>query len=204
MPKVNKYDIIYLCYSRPDREFNRQRRSAVNKKGARRAPPHLTSLFMPKTSQKALLAAALILIALGSGLALAADVPAKNFYSAFGVENADPDMDGVYANQDKCPSTPFNFAVINAASKKQTSGLQFSDPKNPGSFVELKLKKIADKEVTLAVGKKQYVLSGSKIAAIDAIAKRAKVIYSHADKKFVVLWIAGLGGKTAGCTVEEK
>lgn len=170
------------------------------------------------TSKKTLITLGLLITIINAGLVFAANEQFKNFYGGFGYEDHDPDGDGFYGDDDKCPISSFNLWILNSNTKKEKVTIPLPDPKNGTKTVYLRVKKINNKEKdgnnnvqvqTSSVenfGKdlKEYTIEPNKIASVDAIGKRFKILYSNSTKGVVIFWTSALAGSRKGCTVEES
>lgn len=156
---------------------------------------------------------------INAGLVLGANESYSKFYSGFGVEDPDPDMDQVYTPQDKCSATPFDLWIITTDSKKTRSVITFPDSKTPEKSVYLRLKKVNDKNVDgnsnviletssdqkFPKGKStEYALPPYKVLVVEPIGKRLQALFSNVKKGTVVLWSSALEGKRKGCSLDEK
>lgn len=163
------------------------------------------------TSRNILLAVVAVFTLVNSAIVFGANEPYKTFYSAFGIEDPDPDLDKVYSNEDTCPGTPFDFVVVNKSTKKQKVTLSFTDSADPTKNIYFKVKNIAeDGKVTLQTattenfsGSTTAVVEPNKIVPLDAIGKRVRVLYANADKGVTVLWVSEKESTRKGCTVSE-
>lgn len=163
---------------------------------------------------KKLVAGFIVMLSLMNSTAVLAaakkEVPYGKFFSGFGSEDPDPDMDGIYSDKDKCPVTSFDIWVTTVDSKKQPSIIPFQDPKNGTGTVYLKAKKINDMvtfqtsaDQKFSKGTKSYSLKKKSITLLDGIGKRVKVLYSNTKSGIVVFWAALPEGKTPGCDIGE-
>lgn len=168
-------------------------------------------------SKKLLIGVAVLVTLVNVSFTLAANEPLRNVYSGFGIEDPDPDLDGIDGNSDKCPGSPFDILIFNKNTKKLKAVTEFSDPADPKKLIYLRLKKVNDKEKdgdnnvvfqTAANEKfskktlKEFTLEQNKISVIDSIEKQFRVLYSHSRKGVAVVWVAGLVDKK-GCMKEE-
>ena len=174
---------------------------------------------MASTAKGTLIALAVVFAVINGGLAWAANEQYSKLHSAFGIEDPDPDLDGVYMNDDKCPVSPFDLWILNKDTKKQKGVIEFADPKNSSKSVYLRLKKINDKtkdgnnDVILEASADQkfsknaakpYTLTGNKITTADLVGKRFRTLYVNSQSGVAIVWSANLAGaKKRGCTVGE-
>lgn len=173
---------------------------------------------MASTTKRTLIALALVFTVINGGLVLAANEQYAKLHSAFGIEDPDPDLDGVYMNDDKCSASPFDLWILNKNTKKQKGTAEFADPKNPSKSVYLRLKKINNKkkdgnnDVVLEASTDQkfskaatkpYTLSGNKITTVDLIGKRFRALYVNSQRGTAIVWSANLAAKKKGCTIGE-
>lgn len=173
---------------------------------------------MAMTTKRTLIALALVFAVINGGLVLAANEQYSKLHSAFGTEDPDPDLDGIYMNEDKCPGSPFDLWLLNKDSKKQKGSIEFADAKDASKTVYVRLKNVtkpqkggndvsveASSDAKFSKGlTKQYTLSGSKTTTVDMIAKRFRSLYSNATNGVAVVWSMDLEGKKKGCTVNEE
>lgn len=170
-------------------------------------------------SKKYLVSLALIFTLVNAGVSLAANETFRNFYGGFGMEDPDPDLDGISGNEDECPGSPFKLSVIQKNTKKQKVFVSFADPKDPQKTLYLRLKKMNSKEKdgntnlvfqTAADEKfskaslKEFTAEPNKIITINTIAQQLRVVYSNSQKGLAVIWTAGLPGSKKGCNEEES
>src|SRR3989344_167940 len=136
-------------------------------------------------AKKTLIAVVLLLALLNVGFVFAANESYRNVYSAFGLEDPDPDLDGVYGKDDECPGSAFNMAVITKDTSKKKSVTTFADPVNAGKKIYLRVSAVSKKSVTFQTASnekftgeiKTFTAAPNKIAAIASIQKGARVIY---------------------------
>ncbi|MBI5413619.1 hypothetical protein HZA42_04695 [Candidatus Peregrinibacteria bacterium] len=176
---------------------------------------------MANTTKKTLIALALVFTVINGGLVLAANEQYSKLHSAFGTEDPDPDLDGVYMNEDKCPGSSFDLWLLNKDSKKQKGSIEFADVKDAGKTVYVRLKNVtkaakggnevaveASSDAKFSKGlTKQYILSGNKVTTVDMIARRFRALYSNATNGIAVVWSMDLESKNKkakGCTVNEE
>ncbi|GEM_PF-3985131 len=169
-------------------------------------------------SKKLLVGIAILVTLVNVSFTLAANEPLRNVYSGFGIENPDADLDGIFANEDKCSGTPFDILIFNRNTKKQAVVTSYPDPKDASKNIFLRLKKVNDKEKDgdnnmvfqtaltekfSKKGLKEYTLAPNKIVAIDAIGKQFRALYSHSGKGIAVVSVSDLVNKK-GCAVNES
>ncbi|MEK7523707.1 MAG: hypothetical protein AAB588_01625 [Patescibacteria group bacterium] len=163
---------------------------------------------------KKLVAGFIVILSLLNSTAILAaakkEIPYGKFFSGFGLEDPDPDMDGIYSDKDKCPVTSFDIWVGTVDTKKQPAIIPFQDPKNAAGTVYLKVKKINDvvtvqtsADQKFSKGAKSYSLKKRTIILLDGIGKRVKVLFSNSKSGTVVFWTALPEGKTPGCDIGE-
>ncbi len=175
-------------------------------------------------SKKLLVVLAFIFTVVNGGLVLASNEQNKTIFSAFGTEDPDPDLDGVYSSDDKCSSTPFSFIIMNTYNKKEKnvtpSQAIFNDPSDATKSVYAHLKQVTTKKGSTPAaivfqtsadsnfksGVKEYSLAPDKVTPIDTIGKRFRVVYNNSSRGFAVVWVAGkalTGSNQKGCSVDD-
>lgn len=165
-------------------------------------------------SKKMLIALVAVFTLLNAGLLLASNEPYSKFYSGYGTDDPDSDLDGVSGIQDKCPLSPFDIWALTTETKKQKSVVTFSSPADLSKSVYLRLKSVDKKKTAATIetssdakfsGSKTYKINSAKPTTIDSIGRRFKVLYSNATKGFAVIW-SGAPEQTGakGCTTEES